>query len=439
MRLQGLEILTMVPGAEILHGDLRIEDRRITGVGDLDPVPGETVQDFTGHTVTPGFVQGHLHLCQTLFRNLAEDLPLLPWLEKRIWPLEAAHDEESLRISARLALTELIRGGCTTFQSMETTKGTEFAFDEVLQSGLRGILGNALMDAGVGSLPPGLCLSTSRSLDLSAKLSTDWDGREGRLHYAWSPRFLLTCTEELLREVARASRESGQRIHTHAAEHTAEVARVRQEHGKSYLRALEDLELLGPRSSLAHCVHLEDHEVDLLESTGTSVLHCPTTNLKLGSGIAPVVDYLRRGIPVALGPDGAPANNRLCSLTEMRQAALLQHLRSGPGAFSARDALDMATRGGARALGLMDACGTIEVGKAADLAIFDLRDPILGTTSGPYEKLVYSAERCHLRSVMAGGRFVLEDGVVMVPSLESKTLSENAESTLQKLLRRASL
>lgn len=439
MRLQGLQILTMVPEALILHGDLRIEGAHITGIGKLDPIPGETVKDFTGHTVTPGFVQGHVHLCQTLFRNLAEDLPLLQWLEKRIWPLEAAHDENSLRISARLALTEMIRGGCTTFQSMETTRGTEFVFDEVLQSGLRGVLGNALMDVDSGATPSGLCLPTSRSLEIASRLAADWDGKEGRIHYAWSPRFLLSCTNELLQEVATRSRQGQQRIHTHASEHADEVAWVQQQCGKSYIAALADLDLLGPRTALAHCVHIDETEIDLLASSGTSVLHCPSTNLKLGSGIARVVELRKRGVAVGLGSDGAPANNRLCSLTEMRQAALLQQWREGPGRFSARDALDLATRGGAEALGLQRECGTIEVGKAADLAIFDLRDPILGSSSSPYEKLVYSAERSHLRSVMAGGRFVLEGGCVQAASLGVDSLAQNAEQALQKLTQRASL
>ena len=439
MRLEGLQILTMVPGAGILEGDLRIEQGRITGVGRLENRAGEELRDLDGYTVIPGFVQGHIHLCQTLFRNLAEDLPLLDWLKQRIWPLEAAHDEESLRISARLGLHELIRGGCTTFQSMETTRGTEFVFDEVLHSGLRGILGNALMDVDAEGSAKGLTLSTARSLDLSVGLAKDWDGREGRIHYAWSPRFVLSCTEELLREVSRLSEQTGQRLHTHASEHPAEVARVQKIFGRTYIEALDDLALLGPRSSLAHCVHLGAPEMDLLQATGTSVLHCPSTNLKLGSGIAPILDYRKRGIAVALGADGAPANNRLCPLTEMRQAALLQQLVAGPGMMTAWDALEMATRGGAEALGLLDECGTIEIGKSADLAFFDLRDPILGSTESPAEKLVWSAERAHLRAVMARGRFLLDEGRIQVSHLEPQSQSEIAGRSLRKLLDRASI
>ncbi len=439
MLLRGLQILTMVPGSEILDGDLRIEGTRITGVGHLEAEPADRVVDLSGYTVLPGFIQGHVHLCQTLFRNMAEDLPLLQWLERRIWPLEAAHDEESLRVSARLAMTELIRGGCTTFQSMETTRGTEFVFDEVHRAGLRGVLGHALMDLGSTNHPDGLVLSTRQSLDRSARLAADWEGRDGRLHYAWSPRFLLSCSDDLLRQVSQQSRTAKQRIHTHASEHASEVEAVRERYGRTDLEVLADLGLLGPRTSLAHCVHLDEDEKRLLKSTGSAVLHCPSTNLKLGSGIAPVAEYRRRGIRVGLGADGAPANNRLCALTELRQAALLQQLLAGPGSFSAREALDLATRGSAEALGLQGECGTIEVGKAADLAFFDLRDPLLGTHPSPYEKLAWCADRSHLRSVMVAGQFLVEEGRLKVPSLQVESLAKDAERALRNLLARASL
>ena len=146
MLLRDLQILTMAPGAEPFPGSIRVEGERITALGDLTPLPGEEVVDLEGRTALPGFVQGHVHLGQTLFRNLAEDRPLLAWLRERIWPLEAAHDERSIRASTRLALLELVRGGCTSFQSMETVAHTDVVFEEVLSSGLRGILGNALMD-----------------------------------------------------------------------------------------------------------------------------------------------------------------------------------------------------------------------------------------------------------------------------------------------------
>jgi 5-methylthioadenosine/S-adenosylhomocysteine deaminase len=439
MLLTGLEVLTMVPGEAARSGSIRIRDGRIAAVGDLQAEAGESVHDCRGLTAVPGFVQGHVHLCQALFRNLAEDLPLLDWLRQRIWPLEAAHDAASLRASARLALFELVRGGCTTFQSMETVHGTEHVFAAVEASGLRAIVGNALMDLPAEGVPPGLVTTTATALVEAERLHAEWDGRAGRLHFALNPRFLLSCTPHLLRQVGRWRAERGWRVHTHAAEHPDEVRAVQAACGRPYVLALDDLGLLGPETSLAHCVHVDDDEVDVLARSGTAVLHCPSTNLKLGSGVARVAELVRRGIRVALGSDGAPANNRLDTLFELRQAALLSCWRAGPGALSAESLLALATRDGARALGLDGECGTLEPGKSADVVLLDLADPALGPGGDVATRIVYAAGREHVRHVLVAGRFAVRDGCVEGELGDAEGIAVEARQALRGVMERAAL
>ncbi|MFQ5504606.1 MAG: amidohydrolase family protein [Planctomycetota bacterium] len=433
MLLRGLEILSMEPGSEPTRGSIRIDDGRITAIGTLTADEDEETLDLAGLTALPGFVQGHVHLCQTLFRGRAEDLALLEWLERRIWPLEAAHDEESLRVSARIGLAELARGGCTTFQSMETTHGTEFVFDEVLRSGQRAVIGNAMMDSGGGKLSR----STAEVLDTSLRLKAEWDGRKDRIHYAFNPRFLLSCSKDLLTELGRIRASERCRIHTHAAEHPKELDQVLSKHGKPTLLALADLDLLGETTSLAHCVHLSDEEMSVLEESRSAVLHCPTTNLKLGSGIAPVSRYLEAGIRVAIGSDGAPANNRLDALTELRQAALLAQLESGPGSLTPRQALEMLTIEGARALGLEERIGSLAPGKEADLVIMDLGGPFL--QGDVHSRIVYAADRSHIRHVLSAGAFLVRDGSLLGELADSVKLQRESDQAIERLVKRAAV
>ena len=404
--LQGLHLVPMAGDPPVIEGSLRIRDGLIQELGDLAPLEGEEVRRFDGLYAFPGFVQTHVHLCQTLFRGLAEDRPLLPWLREKIWPMEATHTPETLRESTRLSLRELLGGGCTTFQSMESVWHTSAVFEELSNHPVRAILGNALMDdKTVPGLPPGFARDTQDSLDETDRLIEAYHGHDDRLFFAYNPRFVLSCTEDLLREVARRAQAKGLRVHTHAAEHPGETQAILERYGKKNLALLDDLGLLGPHTTLAHCVQMDEQERAILEQSGASVAHCPSTNLKLGSGIAPIHDLRSRGIPVGLGADGAPCNNRLDPLTECRQAALLAQYQAGPGKLRAEDAVRMLTIDGARALGLDTVCGSLEPGKSADLVLLDLDAPELGR-GDPFTRLVYSASRHHIRQVLFRGEFV---------------------------------
>ncbi|HVV87543.1 MAG TPA: amidohydrolase family protein, partial [Kofleriaceae bacterium] len=352
---RGGTIVTVDDDQRVVGGDLAIADGVIVQVGgDYTPAGSDyTIVDVPGAIVMPGLVQAHVHTCQTLARGRADDLELLDWLRTVVWPYEGALDAPALAASARLAMAELLLGGTTAILDMATVHHTDEVFAAAEEAGLRATIGKAMMDAPDPTIPAGLRESTKASLDESERLADRWHGAAGgRLRYAYAPRFVLSCTDELLGEVGRRAAARGLGIHTHASENQGEIAAVAARFGVRNLVALERLGLLGPRSAIAHCIHLDDDEVARLARTGTHAVHCPSSNLKLASGIASIPELLARGVSVALGADGAPCNNNLDGFLELRLAALLHKPRCGPRTLPAPAAVRLATRGGAAALGL---------------------------------------------------------------------------------------
>ncbi|HEX8557270.1 MAG TPA: 5'-deoxyadenosine deaminase [Pyrinomonadaceae bacterium] len=411
--IKGGVVVTMDDAGRVVAGDVLVRGARVEAVGDLSSESADVTIDARGCAVLPGFVQTHVHLCQTLFRGSADDLPLLDWLKRRVWPLEAAHDAASLRASARLGVAEMVRGGTTCALTMETVSHTEEALRVVEESGFRATVGKCMMDKGEG-VPEGLREETEDSIRESLALLEEWHGRAGgRVRYCFAPRFAVSCTRGLLERVARLARERGVMIHTHASENRSEIELVERETGMRNVEFLDSLGVSGPHVLLAHCVHVREDETALLASKGTHVSHCPSSNMKLGSGVAPVTEMLAAGVSVSLGADGAPCNNRLDMFTEMRGAALLQKVSRGADALPASRVLRMATRGGARALGLEAEVGSVEAGKRADLTIVELGR--LHTTPMPevVSTLVYAAEARDVRDVLIDGRVVLRDGVLL--------------------------
>ncbi len=416
-------LVTMDPSRRVLRGDLLVEGSRFHRVGtigrtDMLGLSRLSVIDGTGLWAIPGLVQAHVHLCQTLFRNQAEDLELLDWLKRRIWPMEAAHDEESMEASARLGIAELFLGGTTTVLDMGSVRHTEVLFEVARATGLRFIGGKAMMD-DPGTFP-GLRELTADSLAASDALAKTWDGaEEGRLRYAYAPRFALSCTDRLLREVGERV-ASGARLHTHASENRAECELVKATRGATNIRYLRQTGLCTPRSVFAHCVWPAEGEVETLAETSTAVAHCPSSNLKLGSGIAPVPDYAARGIRIGIGADGAPCNNRLDAFEEMRLAALLPRPRFGPAALPAARVFEMATIGGAEALGLEKEIGSLEEGKQADVTLVDPRGMhALPHAPEVYGTIVHALRAADVRHVVVAGRTVVQDGELVGLSVES--------------------
>lgn len=430
-------LVTMDAQDSIVRGDLLIREGRVAGVAEAGQT-ADIVIDAAGCAVLPGFVQTHIHLCQTIFRGSADDLSLLDWLKKRVWPMEAAHSASSIRASARLGIAELIKGGTTCALTMETVNHTEEVFKVVEETGFRATVGKCMMDKGA-EVPAELHEDTAASLQESLRLLDKWDQKaNGRIGYCFAPRFALSCTSELLAEVARLAAERGVMIHTHASENKNECAVVEQDTGLRNVTYLESLGIGGPRTVLAHCVHLDEAEFATLVDKKTNVSHCPSSNLKLGSGIAEVSKMLESGISVSLGADGAACNNRLDMFTEMRTMALLQKALHGPEAVPAKQALRIATMGGATAMGMEKRIGSLEVGKQADVIVVTL-DSLHATPGSrdPVSALVYSAQTRDVRSVVIDGDLVMNDGELL--TLDEKAVREDAERESIELLKRAGL
>jgi 5-methylthioadenosine/S-adenosylhomocysteine deaminase len=406
-------IVTMNDAADVLHGDVTIAGGVITSAGGAGTeATFDTVIDATGCLVVPGFVQTHIHLCQTLFRGAADDRPLLAWLRDRIWPLEAAHDRRSLAASARLAAAELLAGGTTCALTMETVHETDAVFEALEPTGLRAVVGKCLMDERDG-VPARLYQPAREALDESLALHRRWNGSGpagGRLRAALAPRFALSCTRDLLERTAEASATHDLLVHTHAAEQRDEVELVRRWTGQPNVAYLGSVGLATSRLCAAHCVWTTEDERRFMAERDIKVLHCPGSNLKLGSGIAPIADYLARGITVSLGADGAACNNALDMFQEMRLASTLQSMVSEPGAVAARDALWMATRAGARTLGLEREIGSIEPGKQADVIVVGAEGPHQRPAHDPYSVLVFSSRAADVRVAIVGGDVVYRDG-----------------------------
>ena len=435
--IRNATILTMNDALDIVEGAGVVRDGRIASIG-AEPADasGLATIDAQGAYLLPGFIQTHVHLCQTLFRGYADDMPLLEWLRTRIWPMEAAHTPQTLRASARLAAAELLLTGTTTALTMETVHDTDVVFEVLEGMGMRAVVGKCMMDSDDG-VPSRLREHTRASIDESLALRTRWDGRgNGRLRAAFAPRFAVSCSRELLESVAALSRESRVIVHTHASENRDEVEVVRRlSGGMSNLEYLADTGLATPQLCTAHCVWVTDSEQALLAERDVKVLHCPGSNLKLGSGIAPVVEMRARGISVSLGADGAACNNRLDMFDEMRLAATLQAVRLRPGALTARDAVWMATREGARALGLEAEVGSIEAGKRADLILLDRARCHLAPDADPWSTIVYAARGTDVSLTMVDGEILGRGGQLVRDDLAQ--IGADARSAARVLARAA--
>jgi 5-methylthioadenosine/S-adenosylhomocysteine deaminase len=436
IRIKNGTLVTMDPEKPIVRGDLLIEDGRIAAVGGTAKA-AEVEIDANECAVIPGFVQTHIHLCQTIFRGAADDLALIDWLKKRVWPMEAAHSATSVAASARLGIAELIKGGTTCALTMETVNHTDEVFKVVEETGFRATVGKCMMDKG-DEVPLELQEETEASIAESLQLLKAWHGRaKGRIRYCFAPRFAISCTQKLLEEVARLAREHGVMIHTHASENRTECALVEAETGLRNIAYLDFLGLTGQHVALAHCVHLSDDEVSTLAASQTNVAHCPSSNLKLGSGIAPVTRLLEQGVAVSLGADGAACNNRLDMFTEMRTAALLQKAIHGPEVLPADRVLQMATLDGARALGLGTDIGSLEVGKRADVAIVKLGQLHSSPAVDVYSALVYSAQTEDVQTVLIDGKLVMLNRKLLTIDESETVLAANLEA--DQLMTRAGL
>lgn len=391
--------------------DLYAENGTIRAVGPeasrLASVPGEPVEKMSarGKWIIPGFVQAHLHLCQTLLRNGPPGLELLPWLERHVWPGEAAHDDETITVSARLGLSECLAGGVTSVLDMGTVRHTDALFRAAARSGIRYTGGNVLMD-DPDTTPVNLRARAEDGLAETDRLRVAWHGRDrGRVRVAVQPRFAVTSTEKLLRGAAELAAAHDLLLHTHASESRGEVEIIRSRTGLGNVDYLDRLGLLSPRTCLAHAVQTDATDWSILAEREASVVHCPSSNMRLSSGVCPVADLKRAGVRVALGSDGAACNDRLDPFTEMRLASFLPQTRVPAGMLSAFDVLCMATVEGARVLRLAGEPG-LKPGSLCDLTILD---PEAGWalpdawTDQPYGAIVYAMGRENVFATIVDG------------------------------------
>lgn len=434
--IKNAEIITMNAQEEILHGDIYIVGDRIIDIGENLSYSANKIIDATRRTIIPGFIQTHIHLCQTLFRGQADDLELMDWLKQKIWPLEASHDEESIYYSAMLGIGELLQSGTTTVVDMETVHHTDFAFQAIANSGIRALSGKVMMDKG-DEVPVLLRENTTESIQQSVDLLEKWHNYDdGRIQYAFSPRFVISCTEQLLVNVRDLSAKYNVRVHTHASENANEILLVEQEHGMRNVVYLDQLGLANERLILAHCVWLDEEEKRIIKERGVKMSHCPGSNLKLASGVAEVPSLLEANAHVSLGADGAPCNNNLDMFNEMRLAALIQKPIHGPTAMKARTVFRMATIGGAKAVGMEHDIGSIEVGKKADLAILNLNDFHVYPSFDidPISRIVYSATRADVETTIVNGRILMENRILN--TINKEIVLKEANQSIKRLVKK---
>ncbi len=349
------------------------------------------------HVLMPGLINLHTHAAMSLMRGLADDLPLMPWLEQHIWPAEAKLVSPSfVHDGTLLACAEMLAGGITTFNDMYFYP--ESAAAASLKAGMRANLGLVVLE-----------FPTQYANDAESYIQQGLDARdhlrdEPQISFSFAPHAPYTVSDATFTRIMTLAEQVNIGVHTHMHETLHEIADSEKIHGLRPLSRFANLGLLSPNLTLAHCVHLEADEIKLLAEHGCSIAHCPSSNLKLASGIAPITEYAKHGVNIGLGTDGAASNNRLDMFAEMRLAALLAKGQSGDAtAISAHQALEMATINGAKALGLDDKIGSIEVGKLADLTAVKMSDINMQPCFDPVSHLVYVAGREQVSHVWVNG------------------------------------
>ncbi len=409
--LVGGTIITMDAGRNVIqNGVLVVKDSRIIWMGTKDQIgdqfkPTRTLE-LTGKVVIPGMINTHGHWAMTLFRGLVDDRPLESWLEK-IWKVEAAVVAvESVVTGCELAMIEMIRSGTTCAADMY------WYFTESSDAACRA--GFRLVNGPSFAVIPGF----EDRKDLNYQAATEYfDRYQGNplVHPCMQAHSTYTTNQWMLEEILRITKERNVGFITHACESKGELELVHNKYGKSPIEVLDSAGLLGEKTLLAHCVHLTDAEIERLAETGTSVSHCPSSNLKLSSGIARVADMVRAGVNVSMGTDGPASNNDLDMFHEAQLAALVQKGVTGdPTVLPAEKVFSMLTIDGARAVGLADQVGSLEIGKLADLAVIDFDSVSLTPCYNLYSHLIYAASPADVCHTMIHGRLVMENRQMLI-------------------------
>ena len=390
----------VLPNADLVISDSEIA-RICTSGEDHPDVPPDRIIDASGMVAVPGFINAHTHCAMTLLRGYADDMPLMPWLEERIWPVETKLEADDVYWGTLLGIAEMIRGGVTCFNDMYHY--FESAARAALDSGMRAVVSGVLL----AFLP-----DADERLEHAIEFAREWrDKGDGLLVTMLGPHAPYTVPNHFLDRVIEGAREVGVGIHIHVSETRREVEESRRDYNQTPVERLSEIGLLDVDPiAAAHCVHLTEGDIDTLVEKRVGISHCPGSNMKLASGVAPIPKLLQAGAIVGLGTDGPASNNNLDMLEEARLAALLHKTHTGdPTAVPAYTALAMATRGSAEALGIGDRVGRIQAGMKADIALLDFRQPHLFPPHDVISHLVYAARAGDVRTVFVNGRPVMLD------------------------------
>ncbi len=405
LRIENAEIITMAEEPTVESGwVLEATDGAITYVGPASehgPADADEVIDGADCLLLPGFVNAHTHAAMTLFRGNADDMPLQPWLEEKIWPVEAKLVEDDVYSGTLLGCVEMLRAGVTCFNDMYHMP--EVGARAALDSGMRMRPSGVLL-----GLLPGARDMLARAMDFCREFD---EAGNGLLKPMLAPHAPYTCPEDMLREVIAAALELDVPIHIHLSETESKVQWSLETYGVRPVQAMKQIGLFEAAVLAAHCVHLDEADIETLASEGVGIAHCPGSNMKLASGMSPVRDLLAAGARVGLGTDGCGSNNNLDLLEEALLAALLAKIQTGdPTAVPAAAALRMATLGGAEALGLGERIGSLEVGKRADCILVDLTAPHMCPRHNLISDVVYSAQAGDVRTTIVDGEVLMRDG-----------------------------
>lgn len=402
-------ILTMNERMDVIeNGAVAIKDKRIVGIDAADSIlekySSEKVIEGEGKAVLPGLINTHTHAAMVYFRGLADDLPLKDWLEKHIWPAENHWlGPEFISDAIELACLEMLKAGVTTYNDMYFFGDS--AANATKKTGMRAVLGVGILD-----FPTASAKTTDEYFANAERFVNKWKGDE-LIMPGIAPHAAYTCGPDTLKRAKAMAEKSGVPLHIHLSETEWEVGEIISRYGKRPIEHLEDIGFLSERVLAAHCVWLEDSEIEILANRNVGVSHCIESNLKLASGIAPVPNMLKAGVKVTFGTDGAASNNDLNILSEMSTAAKVHKaMANDPTILDSKTALLMATRWGAEVLGLGDSIGSIENGKLADIITVNLKKPHLIPIYDVYSHLVYAAMASDIDTVFVNGRMLISSG-----------------------------
>ena len=408
LRLDPEWIVPVEPSGVVLHRhSLLVKDGRIAALlphADADAWTARERKALPGQVLIPGLVNLHTHAAMALLRGFADDLPLMTWLQEHIWPAEGRWmSPDFVRDGSRLACLEMLKGGITCFNDMyffpETT------VEASLQAQMRVAAGLIVID-----FPTAYAADPDGYLQKGIQMRDAFKS-DPLASFCLAPHAPYSTSDKTLEKVATYAAQLDLPIHMHVHETQDEITQGLASHQLRPLARLKNLGLLGPNFIAVHAVHLKPGEIDVLAEHGCHVAHCPSSNLKLASGMAPVAQLVGKGINVGIGTDSAASNNRLDLWEEMRLSALLaKGVANDPSVVPAHKALEMATLAGARALGLEQAVGSLVPGKQADMVAVDLSGPETQPCFDPVSQLVYSAGRQQVRHVWVGGKAIIRDG-----------------------------